>query len=552
MTWHMFKRFLVLFLALLPLVSLHAQPPQFTRADTLRGSITPERAWWDLTYYHLEVAVDPEERYIRGSNLIRYRVREPQSVLQIDLQAPLHIDRVTQNGHELAVESVGNAHFIRLAAAQPRDSLREIRVEYSGQPQTAQNPPWDGGLVWAQDSRGQPFIANANQGAGASIWWPCKDHPYDEVDSMAISVRVPAGLMDVSNGRLRAIEEHDNGDRTFHWFVTSPINNYGVNINIADYVHFGEIYAGEDGPLDCDYYVLRDNLAQAREQFREVPRMLEAFEYWFGPYPFYADGYKLVEVPYLGMEHQSSVTYGNGYQNGYRGRDLSQTGWGLTFDFIIVHESGHEWFANSITYRDAADMWIHESFTNYSESLFLDYHEGTPAANAYVQGLRTNIENRRPVQSPYRNVARSGSGDMYYKGSNMLHLLRQLVGDDERWRQILRDLQATFRHQTVDSETIENFLAEATGLNLAPFFDQYLRDTRIPTLEYRFWDDRLIYRWSNVVPGFAMPVRVTLNGEQQWLEPTERWQELNANFGRKELLVDPNFYVATLNLTVAD
>ena len=470
--------------------TMQAQTPAFTRADTLRGSLTPERTWWDLVYYHLDVSVNPADSSIRGSNLIRYVVLEPNEVLQIDLQAPLRLERVRQGDRELRVTRDGDAYFVYLPGPQPVGSLQEITVEYGGQPAVAQDPPWDGGLVWTQDHKGDPFIANANQGAGASIWWPCKDHLYDEVDSMLISVRVPEGLMDVSNGRLRAIDKHENGDRTFHWFVANPINNYGVNISIADYVHFGEVYAGEAGPLDCAYYVLRENLAKAKEQFREVPRMLEAFEHWFGPYPFYEDGYKLVEVPYLGMEHQSAVTYGNGYRNGYRGYDLSQTGWGLTFDFIIVHESGHEWFANSVTYRDVADMWVHESFTNYSESLFLDYHYGTGAANAYVQGLRTRIGNRRPIQSPYRDVGRSGSSDMYYKGSNMLHTLRQWVDDDERWRQILRNLQSTYRHQTVDGAEIEEFLAIATRLDLEPFFDQYLRDTRIPTLEYRFWADR--------------------------------------------------------------
>lgn len=531
---------------------LSGQTPEFTRADTLRGSITPERAWWDLVYYHLDVAVNPADSSIHGSNLIRYRVLEPGDVLQIDLQEPMQIKRVRLADRELPVTHEGAVHFIQLPATQPVGSLQEITVEYGGQPTAARRPPWDGGLVWSQDSQGRPFIANANQGAGASIWWPNKDHPYDEVDSMLISVRVPEGLMDVSNGRLRAMDTHDNGDRTFHWFVSNPINSYGVNISIADYAHFGEVYNGEAGPLDCNYYVLRQNLAKAEKQFLEVPRMLAAFEHWFGPYPFYEDGFKLIEVPYLGMEHQSAVTYGNGYRNGYRGTDLSQTGWGLTFDFIIVHESGHEWFANSITDRDVADMWIHESFTNYSESLFLDYHFGTEAANAYVQGLRSNIENRRPVQSPYRNVSKAGSGDMYYKGGNMLHTLRQLVNDDERWRQTLRKLQSTYRHQTVDGAEIEAFLATATELDLTTFFDQYLRDTRIPIFEYRFMDDRLLYRWSNVVPGFAMPVRVTINGEMQWLEPVTNWLEVIGDFTEKELTVDPNFYVATMDLTVAN
>jgi aminopeptidase N len=298
---------------------------------------------------------------------------------------------------------------------------------------------------------------------------------YDEPDSMLISVNVPDNLMDVSNGRLRSVEIKANKTKTYNWFVSNPISNYGVNINIGDYVHFSEVFKGEKGDLDCDYYVLKDNLEKAKEQFRQVPMMLKAFEHWFGPYPFYEDSYKLVEAPYLGMEHQSSVTYGNGFKNGYLGTDLSRTGWGLKFDFIIVHESGHEWFANSITYKDIADMWVHESFTNYSENLYVEYYYGKEAGSEYVIGSRRNIKNDRPVVGIY-DVNYEGSGDMYYKGGNMLHTLRQIINDDEKWRGILRGMNGDFYHQVVTGEQIENYLSEKTGLNLTSIFDQYLRD----------------------------------------------------------------------------
>jgi aminopeptidase N len=348
--------------------------------------------------------------------------------------------------------------------------------------------------------------------------------------------------MDVSNGRLRQVDQHGDGTKTYHWAVTNPINNYGVNVNIGDYVSFSEKYMGEKGPLDCQYYVLRENLEKARKQFAEVPRMLKALEHWFGPYPFYEDSYKLVEVPYLGMEHQSSVTYGNKYQNGYLGKDLSGTGWGLKFDFIIVHESGHEWFANNITYKDIADMWIHESFTAYSENLYLDFYYGKKAASEYVIGTRKNIQNDRPIIGLY-NVNYEGSGDMYYKGANMLHTLRQLVNDDEKWRQMLRGLNKTFYHQTVTSQQIEQYLSGQAGRDLSSFFNQYLRDVRIPRLEYSLKNDRLQYRWANTVPGFHMPVRVYLNQQVQWLEPTTTWQELPKLPAKARLTLDPNFYI---------
>jgi aminopeptidase N len=347
----------------------------FTRQDTLRGSITKERIWWDLTYYHLDISVDPINRTIKGSNEISYTVLEPYSEIQIDLQNPLVLTKAEQNDENLEIRHDGNAHFIKLKKKQIRGAKNKIKVFYEGKPKTAVRAPWDGGISWTKDKNGNHFVASSCQGLGASVWWPNKDHMYDEVEGMLMSVNVPKGLFNVSNGRLIKIEEKENSN-TYHWEVKNPINNYGVNINIGDYVNFSEIYKGESGDLDMDYYVLRDNLEIAKIHFKDAIKSMEAFEHWFGPYPFYEDSFKLVEAPYLGMEHQSSVTYGNKFKQGYLGRDLSGSGWGLMFDYIIIHETGHEWFANNITYKDIADMWIHESFTTYSENLFLDFHFG--------------------------------------------------------------------------------------------------------------------------------------------------------------------------------
>jgi aminopeptidase N len=371
---------------------------------------------------------------------------------------------------------------------------------------------------------------------------------YDEPDSMLISVNVPENLINVSNGRLRSVEKQNNNTKTYNWFVSNPINNYGVNINIGDYVHFSEVYDGEKGPLDCDYYVLRENLEQAKIQFKQVPMMLKSFEHWFGPYPFYEDSYKLVEAPYLGMEHQSSVTYGNGYQNGYKGTDLSGTGWGMKFDFIIIHESGHEWFANSITYEDIADMWVHESFTNYSENLYVEYHFGKEAGSEYVIGTRRNIKNDRPVTGIY-NVNYEGSGDMYYKGGNMLHTLRQIINDDEKWRSILRDINKDFYHQVVTGDQIENYLIEKAGLNLTSFFDQYLRDVRVPVFEYQTKDNRLIFRYKNCVEGFAMPLKIYLNGKARTVFPETDFKEIILNENNAVIVVDRGYYVEVVNTT---
>ncbi len=542
---------LLMYISLKPVNSQYIAPTQriFTRQDTLRGSITPERAWWDLVYYHLDIAVRPSDSTIFGTNIVMYRVIEPSDIMQIDLQEPMYLTKAEQNGKTLSFSREGNVFWIRMEEKQEAGKIYSVVLSYGGKPHVSSRPPWEGGITWRKDKNGLPFAASSCQGDGASLWWPCKDHMYDEPDSMLISVTVPSNLMDVSNGRLRSVvKNRKNKTTTYNWFVANPINNYGVNINIADYAHFSEVYSGEKGELDCDYYVLKENLEKAKIHFKQVPMMLAAFEHWFGPYPFYEDSYKLVEAPYLGMEHQSSVTYGNGYQNGYLGRDVSGSGWGEKFDFIIVHESGHEWFANSITYEDAADMWIHESFINYSEGLFVEYHYGKEAGAEYVLGSRHNIRNDRPITGIY-GVNVSGSGDMYYKGGNMLHTLRQIIDDDEKWRGILRGLNREFYHQVVKGSQIEDYIIEKTGLDLKPFFDQYLRDIRIPVFEYYVKGEELSFRWNNCVQGFNIPLRIYVNGEPMNISPTRSFKTIQLGYGNALIAVDPGYYVAVLNMT---
>ena len=524
---------------------LYAQD-KFTKQDTLRGSITPERNWWDLIHYDLSLQVFPKKKYIEGYNIIRYQVLHSYQKMQIDLQPPLQVYKVTQAGKNLKFQRKGNIYYIYLQDPQREGKQYEISIYYKGHPVEAKRPPWDGGFTWSKDNRGRDFIATSCQGLGASVWWPCKDHMYDEPDEgMDIHITVPSGLVGVANGKLKSVREKIKGFQTYSWVVINPINNYGVNVNIANYVHFSHKYHGEKGVLDCDYYVLEQNLEKAKKQFEEVPRMLTAFEYWFGPYPFYEDSFKLVEVPYLGMEHQSSVTYGNGYQNGYRGKDLSGSGWGEKFDFIIIHEAGHEWFANNITYKDIADMWIHESFTAYSENLFLDYHYGKKASAQYVRGTRAKVINDKPVIGPY-GVNKEGSKDMYYKGANMLHTLRQVINNDEKWRYILRSLNKTFYHQTVTTHQIESYISALSGINLTPFFDQYLRDIRIPVLEYKMLPNgKLKYRWTNCIKAFDMKVRIFIGDHAFWIHPSTKWQSKKiSNLKTAEsITIDPNFYI---------
>jgi aminopeptidase N len=541
------KYFLLIILVILPVLSF-SQNVKFTHQDTLRGTIGPARSWWDLIYYHLDITVNPGDSTINGTNTVYYRVIKPAGVMQIDLQPPLVLQKAEQDGKLLEIVKDGNAHFIHMADKQETGMIKSVILTYGGRPKVAVRPPWQGGITWKRDKNNLPFIASSCQGAGASLWWPCKDHMYDETDSMLISVTVPSNLVDVSNGRLRSVTSNRRQrTKTYNWFVSNPINNYGVNINIGDYVNFSEVYNGEKGPLDCDYWVLRENLEKAKVHFKQVPQMLKAFEYWFGPYPFYEDSYKLVDAPYLGMEHQSSVTYGNGYQNGYLGRDESGTGWGEKWDFIIIHESSHEWFANNITYKDIADMWVHESFANYSESLFTEYYYGKEAGAEYVRGTRKNIRNDRPVVGIY-DVNYSGSGDMYSKGGNMLHTLRQIINDDTKWRDILRGLNKDFYHQVVEGKQIEDYISQKTGMDLKPFFDQYLRDVRIPVFEYYVRDGNLIFRWNNCVPRFNMPLKIWAGGSPLNISPSTRWTTLKLRSPDPDIIVDKDYYVASFNM----
>lgn len=536
-------RLLPFLLTLLTVSNAFSQHNQrFTRQDTLRGTLGPERAWWDVTYYDLAIRVFPETKSIEGTNVIHYRVTGAPGRMQIDLQQPMELKKAVQDDNELTFTREGNAFFIDMPASQTKGQIKKIALTFGGKPREAKNAPWDGGIVWKTDSLNRPWIASACQGLGASVFWPNKDHQSEEPDSMQIAVTVPAGLTNVSNGRLRAQQNTADGARTFTWFVANPINNYNVALNIGHYAHFTDSFKGEAGTLPLDFWVLDYHLPIAKQHFGVVKPMMQCFEHWFGPYPFYTDMYKLVETPHLGMEHQSAVAYGNQYKMGYRGKDLSGSGWGLKWDFIIIHETGHEWFGNNITTKDIADMWVHESFTNYSETLFTECRYGKAAGNAYLQGIRNNIANDVPIIGPY-GVNTEGSGDMYYKGANMVHTIRQIVNNDEKFRQILRGLNKTFWHQTVTTQQVEEFINEKTGINFDKVFDQYLRHTQPPVFEYSVTGGQLKYRWVADVKGFDMPVRVNAGtGKPILLQPTAEWKTMPLKNAAK-FAVDPNFYV---------
>ncbi len=526
---------------------------KYTRHDSLRGTLGPGRTWWDVLKYDVWFTPNRADSTISGYNAIIYKVVGPQNFMQIDLQKPLLVDSaafIDSKGkrsqvHLITAKRDSNCLFFNELPAQELNSINTFVVYYHGRPRIARFPPWDGGLIWKSDKNGNPWISIACQGLGASVWYPCKDHQSDEPDSAGLHITCPNDLVGVGNGRLRSKTANSNGTTTWNWAIVSPINSYCIIPYVGKYTHFGEVYQGENGPLDMDYWVLEENLEKAKTQFADAPKMMKAFEHWFGPYPFYKDSYKLVDAPHLGMEHQSATAYGNGYLNGYYGRDLSGTGWGLKWDFIIIHESGHEWFANNITTKDIADMWVHEGFTNYSETLFTDYYFGKDAGNAYCQGIRKGIMNDIPIIGPY-GVNQEGSGDMYPKAANMLHMIRQLVDDDEKFRMILRGLNRDFKWHTVTTQEIEDYINKQANKDFSRIFDQYLRNTKIPKLTYKIKKGILTYKWTNCMEGFNMPVKVSLEKDKfTFINSTTSPQKVKINVKAEDFKVDPNFYIFT-------
>ncbi len=533
----------------------------FTKADTLRGSLNKNRDWWNVLQYDIEVKPDITQKTIQGKVNIKIQPlsnQETNKYLQIDLQTGLIIDSILWNEKRLnTTKSEGNTWLVEVNNFNTYFgnslSAKNIEIIYHGKPIEAINPPWDGGWIWSKDQNGNPFVSVACQGLGASSWYPCKDYQGDEPENGAtLTITVPDSLVAVGNGK-KILTSHDGNFTSYIWQVNNPINNYNIVPYIGKYVNFKDTLQGEGGKLNLDFWVLNYNVEKAKEQFKQAKIMLHCFEHWFGKYPFYSDGYKLVEAPHLGMEHQSAIAYGNGFTNGYKGRDLSGSGWGLKWDFIIIHESGHEWFANNITTNDIADMWVHEGFTNFSETLYTEWLYGVDAGLDYNVGIRKNIRNDKPIIGPY-GVNKEGSSDMYYKAANMIQNIRHSIDNDEKFRQILRGLNTTFYHTTVDTKQIEDYIINHSGTDFKPTFNQYLRTTEIPQLN--FFKDSSNYtihlKWSNCIDNFLMPLTIPLTHKK--LNPSIVWQTLELTKAEYDCFTKENlkryYYIKTNELTI--
>ena len=529
------------FLVILTLLGIQQINAQFTRRDSLQGGLRIERTSYDVKRYDLKITINPEQKSIKGFNEITFDVVIPTQKIQLDLFENMKVDSIVWNAKKLNYKRDNDAVFIDFPEKLASRSNHKLKFYYSGNPRIAKNAPWDGGFVFSKDKAGKDFIAVAVQGTGASLWYPVKDSQTDEPDNGAsIKVAVPNGLMNVSNGRFLGSQDLKNGYTRWDWEVKNPINNYTITVNIADYVHIQD----KMPDLDLDYYVLRENEAKAREHFMEVKPMMECFQSKFGRYPFWEDGYKLVETPYLGMEHQSAVAYGNKYKKGYMGFDLSGTGVGMFFDYITIHETGHEWFGNSITSTDIADMWIHEGFTTYSETVFIECIKGYDDAMKYINGQAKNVRNDRPIIGQY-GVNNEGSGDMYYKGALLLNTLRHIVADDEKWWKMLYNYSETFKKKIITSDTVIDYFNKASGMNLTPIFRQYLYTNQLPIFIYKIKGDYLYYSWDNVNEDFNMPIDIGFEGKKIRLFPTAKEQKIKLKkLSKKSFQIyDNQFYV---------
>ncbi|HET6586926.1 MAG TPA: M1 family metallopeptidase [Oleiagrimonas sp.] len=511
---------------------------QVSRARMLQGAYGPYRANNDLLYYHLTLRVDPVAKTIRGDNLIRFRMLKDGRRIQIDLQHPLQVDKIVFEGKPLAYRRDAGAVFIDFPHMLTRGKVYTIDFHYSGEPR---HHGRFGDFTFGADPNGKPWIFTACETDGSSTWWPSKDQWRDEPQGgMDISVSVPDGLMDVSNGKFMGKVDQGDGYTQWNWKVHYPINSYDVALNIAHYTHFSD--------ADGNYYVLPQDLAKAKKQFAQVKEMMKAYDHYFGPYPFAKDGYKLVQVPYAGMEHQSAVAYGNGFENGYYGKDWTGVGISKRFDFIIIHETGHEWFGNAVTAADRADMWIQEGFTTYMEGLYVEYRWGKQAAITYLNGLKPKVRNERPIIAEH-GVAAVPPEDQYFKGALMLNTLRNVIDDDARWWALLRGFYQHFKYQTIDTDQVVAYFNKHSGKNLTPIFNQYLRHAKIPTLQLLFGESpgQVMYKWKAAEPDFAMPIRVGQPGHWQIIHPTTHWQWMHTSLDKNQFQVAKKLYYINVN-----
>lgn len=538
----------------------------FTYTDSLKGAYTGIRQGSDIQRYSLDITIDTLNRYVQGNVGIEFEITdEAFRDFRFELHENFTVTDIvdysdttpTAVPQRLEWHQEGSFYTVHMREPVGPGYQKRLLIHYEGHPTVARNAPWDGGIVWSRDSQGMPWISLACEGEGASLWWPCKDHPFDEPDQgVTLHITVPKGLMAVGNGRLKDRTVLEDRER-FTWEVSNPINLYNVNIAIGDFTHIHDTYTSKatGDTLSLDYYVLRTHEDKARAHFgREVPRMLQAFETIFGPYPWYSDGYKLVETPFWGMEHQSSIAYGNNYRGLPNWFPFPEK---QLFDFIIVHESGHEWFGNSISCADKADMWLHEAFTTYTEAAYTEFHYGTEKAQQYLHAQRSLIEYQETMQGPAGVAFDAYSdADMYFKGTWMLHTIRHgyatrllasgSVHSEEEatkhWWAFLQRFYMSHQKRVISGEEVIIYFETELGRWAGSVLRQYLQYIDPPLLELQkaFKGDTTELRYRLVTPYQDLEMPLMLNNDvvQFPVTATTAWQ--NLPLGAPDMNLQPN------------
>jgi len=501
--------------------------PKFSESLKLLGSLNKYRNCFDATFYELNISVDEKKKYLKGKVLMNAIALSDFDTLQIDLYENMKVNNIgfaTLNSIQESETKFINASYVRkhgaifIALKQKAGEIFKLKIEYEGKPVEAKRPPWKGGFVWKKDKEKNPWIGVACESEGASLWWPCKDVTNDEPDSTSINITVSKGLMAVSNGKFVGISNPDQQNVTYKWFVSYPINLYNVTLYVGKFSLLSDTYTMPSGKiLPVNHYVLPMNYEKAKTHLAQAKGQIAFFEKTFGEYPWHHDGYKLIESPYEGMEHQSAIAYGNNYKNSYNG-----------FDYIILHESAHEWWGNSVSAADLSDVWLHEGFATYSEALYVESIQGKNAYLRYLLTYRLFIKNKRPVVGPVGvRFFDYKDSDVYMKGAWILHTLRTLINDDILFFDILKSFHERYKMKTVTSKDFIDMVNEKTGSDYSWFFHQYLNKREAPFLEY-YWDGtNFYYRWKYVGADFKMPAEISLDGLVKInLKPTDKIQKI--------------------------
>jgi len=522
--------------------------PELTPNNNLIGNLNENRSSYRVSFYDINIDFDIDHKSLAGFVTIKAESIRDLNKLQIDLAENLNIKKITYENKELSFSREFDAILIDFNSTIVKGSIFEFTVFYDGIPQSADNPPWAGGFTWSKDKNGRDWIAVSCEGEGARIWWPNKDHITAEGDSVRMKYTVPSNTVAVGNGKLRNIITKNNKS-TYEWFVGNPINNYNISVQIGNYVAVQDTFIKDDTIHNMNHYVLDYNKELASNYFTQSKEVIRFYEKYFGDYQWYEDGYKLIEVPYLGMEHQSAVTYGNGFSiyNGVRSKSWPMYG---VIDPLIIHETGHEWFGNSVTASDPTHIWIHEGLQVYSEAIYFeDKFKSYEVGVHYLNTLKNRIVNEVPIVGNENENHWALHGDTYMKGAWVMHTLRSTINDDKSWFEILKEFMEENAKGFVNTRDFFDKVNEITGDDYWYFAEQYFYSSAQPELEYYQTDNEFFYRWNNVNENFSMPIDLLINGSSTRVFPTKKFKSFNISKHSQIEVMEWKYYVKAVDVS---